>query len=138
MPLWPAPCGDLSPTPSYTLALLQVLMARVYGKEVDIWSLGVVLYIVLGGYAPFDGACEQQVGSSMHLRRHWLYRGCTRKFSACCIIAMSVLRPLHQPGSSTHPTTSYHGALTTPRAPFHPRCLTPPAPGMPCLSAHRS
>jgi serine/threonine protein kinase len=39
----------------------QVLMAHCYGKEVDVWSMGAVLYIALGGYPPFDGASEQAV-----------------------------------------------------------------------------
>lgn len=32
-----------------------------YGKEADIWSTGIVLFIALGGYAPFDGANEREV-----------------------------------------------------------------------------
>eukprot|EP00955_Chlamydomonas_euryale_P035265 350060-Chlamydomonas_euryale.AAC.1 len=48
-------------------------MARSYGKEVDVWSLGAVLFIALGGYPPFDGANEQAilktvVGGSQMLR----------------------------------------------------------------------
>jgi serine/threonine protein kinase len=33
----------------------EVIRKDPYGREVDIWSLGVTCYIVLGGYPPFSG-----------------------------------------------------------------------------------
>ena len=39
----------------------QILKGRGYGKECDIWSLGVVFFIALGGYPPFDGVNEDMV-----------------------------------------------------------------------------
>lgn len=36
--------------------------ANYYDKRCDLWSLGVIAYILLCGYPPFSGNCEQDCG----------------------------------------------------------------------------
>eukprot|EP00587_Corethron_hystrix_P012344 CAMPEP_0113306176 /NCGR_PEP_ID=MMETSP0010_2-20120614/5529_1 /TAXON_ID=216773 ORGANISM="Corethron hystrix, Strain 308" /NCGR_SAMPLE_ID=MMETSP0010_2 /ASSEMBLY_ACC=CAM_ASM_000155 /LENGTH=180 /DNA_ID=CAMNT_0000160785 /DNA_START=411 /DNA_END=950 /DNA_ORIENTATION=- /assembly_acc=CAM_ASM_000155 len=47
-------CGTFS----YTAP--EILRRLPYGKSVDIWSIGVIMFIMLGGYHPFDAPEEAQ------------------------------------------------------------------------------
>eukprot|EP00951_Prasinocladus_malaysianus_P035322 scaffold363266_cov37-Prasinocladus_malaysianus.AAC.1 len=41
------------------------VLRRHYSKEADLWSCGVILYILLSGVPPFWGDTEQQIFDSI-------------------------------------------------------------------------
>ncbi|XP_078311146.1 peripheral plasma membrane protein CASK-like isoform X9 [Crassostrea virginica] len=61
-------------TPQYMAP--EVVHREPYGKPVDMWGCGVMLFILLGGYPPFVGTkdhlFEQIVKGSYHMRKQWL------------------------------------------------------------------
>jgi len=52
-------------TPGY--AAPEILQDRAYGTEADIWSFGVILYILLCGYPPFDSEDEDEMDRNICL-----------------------------------------------------------------------
>ena len=48
-------CG----TAAYIAPEVLDLRSRGYDERADMWSCGVVTYILLGGYAPFEGPIEE-------------------------------------------------------------------------------
>lgn len=48
-------CG----TPGYVAP--EIIKAQKYGLACDMWSAGVIIFVLLGGYAPFDGANQKEL-----------------------------------------------------------------------------
>jgi len=46
------PLRELCGTPAYVAP--EIIKEKPYGLEVDMWSCGVIVFILLGGYPPFD------------------------------------------------------------------------------------
>lgn len=43
----------------------ELLLGNPYKQEADIWSLGVILYVLLSGYAPFNGNNDEAIMASV-------------------------------------------------------------------------
>ena len=59
--VWPPQCGSAE---YMAPEVVEVFTdeATFYDKRCDLWSLGVVLYIMLSGYPPFVGHCGADCG----------------------------------------------------------------------------
>lgn len=79
-------CG----TASYVAPEVLDLSSNGYDERCDIWSCGVIMYILLGGYAPFDGPVDKLAslilnGEYEFHPKYWRYTSQSSKnlISAC-------------------------------------------------------
>ncbi len=56
-------CSDPFGTISYVAP--EVLLQRPYGFEVDLWSLGIMLYILLSGLLPYDDPDQKEIAKQV-------------------------------------------------------------------------
>lgn len=52
---------SLDPFGTLSYVAPEVLLQRPYGKEVDVWSLGVITYLLLSAVLPFDDEDEKEI-----------------------------------------------------------------------------
>ena len=70
------PCGTLS------YVAPEVLTLQGYGKEADLWSVGVVMYLLIRGRLPFDGKSkveiiERTIHSTLAIDDDAVWKKCT-------------------------------------------------------------
>lgn len=56
--------GETCKEPYGTLCYVapEILMQKSYDKSVDCWSLGIIIYMMLGRHLPFDSTDDKEIG----------------------------------------------------------------------------
>jgi serine/threonine protein kinase len=53
--------SSLDPFGTLSYVAPEVLLQKPYGKEVDLWSLGVIVYLLLSRVLPFDDEEDKEI-----------------------------------------------------------------------------
>lgn len=63
--------GETSKEPYGTLCYVapEILLQKPYDKSVDCWSLGIIIYMLLGRHLPFDSQDDKEIGQKTILQK---------------------------------------------------------------------
>lgn len=72
------------------------VLNKNYGPKCDIWSIGVILYIILSGIPPFNGASDQEIMKKVKLGKFNFNDPAWKPISDSCKAFISRLLTLDQ------------------------------------------
>jgi calcium-dependent protein kinase len=73
----------------------EILLGKFYNQSCDIWSLGVIMYILLSGYPPFFGNNKQEI---FYKIEHCIYSLTTSDWARVSTTAKDLIRKLIEKG----------------------------------------
>ena len=57
----------VEPYGTYGFVAPEVLKGELYDKSVDVWGLGVVMFVMLCGHGPFEGTNEDEISKQDYI-----------------------------------------------------------------------
>lgn len=89
-------CG----TPGYVAP--EVLAQKPYGKAVDVWSIGVISYILLCGYPPFYDENDANLFAQILKGKYWAGCRCVRAGCSGGILRLVTINSINNYPVSRH------------------------------------
>lgn len=103
-------CGS----PSYVAP--EILRGRFYGTKVDMWSIGIILYVLLCGYLPFTGSKPEIMyrrvvrGDYSFDEEDWAGVTDDAKNLINCLLQIDPLKRINSDDALSHPWITYNAA----------------------------